>query len=41
MPYSLSFTTGSLFVNETKKIASIYIDTKDWGKTKEKVLKGI
>ena len=40
MPYNLSFTTGSLFVNETKKIANLYVETKDWGKTREKVLKG-
>ena len=40
MPYNLSFTTGSLFVNETKKIAKLYVETKDWEKTREKVLKG-
>ena len=28
--YLLSFTTGSFMLNETQKIASLYLENKDW-----------
>jgi len=38
MKYRLSFTAGSLMLNETIKVAAIYLDVKDWDKTRQKAI---
>lgn len=37
--YRLSFTTGSLLINESIKVAQIYLERGNWDDTKEYVLK--
>lgn len=38
MKYSVSFTAGSLFINETQKVASVYLQYHDWDKVRDKIL---
>lgn len=37
--YKLSFTSASLLINDSIKVAEIYSETNDWAKTKEVILK--
>lgn len=36
--YSLSFTTGSLFFQESLRVASVYLDFNNWHSVREKIL---
>ncbi|MBF0105034.1 MAG: DUF1819 family protein [Deltaproteobacteria bacterium] len=36
--YSMSFTTGGLFYNESVKIAVLYLKIKDWAEVRDEVL---
>jgi len=36
--YKFSFTAGSLLLNETIKVAEVYVKTGNWEKTREHVM---
>lgn len=36
--YSTSFTTGSLFLRESVKLAELYLDLSDWNSVRDKVI---
>lgn len=37
MKYLFSFTTGSFMMNETQKIASLYLKYRDWGRVDQQI----
>ena len=38
MKYKMSFTAGTLLFRESVIISDLYLETKDWSATKEKVI---